>query len=379
MDARYADGRAAIMHRARVEIGAGVLGFETAGGRHAWAYNELQRADDHNGEIILKRVPDTGERLVLGLQAEAALKAAAPALFTPRAHGVESPALVGWLAGSALSIAAAFLIGVPLAAQPIARIMPPHYQQQIGVIARAQMEGMTEYCEGSEYADGVLTDLAFRLLRTSEAANQDLRSTIEVSIVTASFPNAFALPDNSIIVTSELITAAEHPDELAGVIAHEVAHLEHRHVMANVIRNIGAGVFFDIIFGGAGIGQAVAVASVNLAALRYNRADEADADAAALNYLDGAGIDPGALGRFFDRIAQLQPGAENIPTLLSSHPATAARAAAARARARSDRAPALSDADWQAVRSACGGQPAPEPGAVPAKPSSTPPPKPKPL
>lgn len=372
MDARYADGRAAITTPASFEIGAHALSIETSGGRFTWAYSELRRADDGNGEIMLKRAPDTGERLIIADGAAAsALRAAAPALFTPRALGVESPALVGGLTGAAVSLAAAFLIGVPLAAEPLARVMPAQYQQQIGTIARAQVEGMSDVCEGSEQANNLLTDLAFRFLHASHSPNLALRDSLEVTIVSAPFPNAFALPDNSVIITDQLIAAAEHPDEIAGVLAHEVAHIDHHHVMANVIRNVGAGVFFDIVFGGAGLGQAAAIASVNLAALRYSRGDETEADDAALDYLDAAGIDPGALAQFFDRMADLtgEPTQGDIPTLLSTHPATAERAAAARARARPGQAPSLSADEWRTIRSACGGNP----GDIPGKPGPPPP------
>jgi predicted Zn-dependent protease len=126
--------------------------------------------------------------------------------------------------------------------------------------------------------------------------------------------------------------------------------------MTNVIRQMGAGIFFDIVFGGSGAGQAIAVASVNLASLRYSRGDEEEADARGLDYLDAAGIDSGGLARLFDRFGKVEhEGAEQIPTLLSSHPATPARAAAARARSRQGLQPSLNERDWRVVRQACGG------------------------
>lgn len=380
MDALYADGRAAVTKPVRFEIGADALAVETESGRLAWPYAELRRADDGNGRIVLRRHPDNGERLILAQDLADALKAAAPALFTPRAQGVEGPMVAGGLAAAALSIAVAFLIGVPLAAEPLARVMPERYQMQLAGIARSQVEGLTEYCENSGEAEYALDDLVIRMIDASPSTEDDaFRDRVTVTLVQAPFPNAFALPDDSIIVTDQLIAAAEQPDEIAGVLAHELAHITHRHVMANVIRNVGAGIFFDVIFGGAGVGQAVAIASVNLASLGYSRADEAEADRAALDYLDAAGINPAALAQFFDRIAQISgEQTASIPTMLSSHPATAERAAAARTRAHPGRGPALSAADWQAVRMACGATPEAQPAQpVPApsvKPGAAPPP-----
>jgi predicted Zn-dependent protease len=127
--------------------------------------------------------------------------------------------------------------------------------------------------------------------------------------------------------------------------------------MKNVIRQIGAGIFFDVVFGGAGAGQAIAIASVNLAGLRYTRGDETDADARGLDYLDAAGVSTAGIATMFARIEahEEEAGVSDIPTMLSSHPATGERAVAARTRARDGLAPSLSDRDWRIVRQACGG------------------------
>lgn len=354
MHARYADGRHAVTQDAEVETGADALAVRTPAGDQVWSYAELARGDDGNGHIILKRKPDTGERLILDAGAEGALKLAAPNLFKPRAHGVEGPIVLASVVGSAWALAAAFLLGIPFMARPIADIMPPVYRAQIADVSWSQVNAMTQYCEDSDEAAAVLNAMAYRLM---DASGVPQRDDIWISVVDAPFPNAFALPDNSIIVTDDLIAMAESPDELTGVIAHEVAHIEHNHVMSGVVRQMGAGIFFDIVFGGAGAGQAIAIASVNLAGLRYTRGDEEDADARGLEYLDAARVDAGGLARMFQRLEAMQQeaGLSEIPAILSTHPASAARAAAAQARSRPGLEPSLSDADWQVVRRACGG------------------------
>lgn len=372
MRARYADGRAAITREVDCALSPEGVIFSAGGIDHSWPYIELARADDGNGGIILRRVPDTGERLYLPAGAETELRAVGPRLCTPRAQGVERPRTVVAVVAAAWSLAAAFLIGVPMAAAPIASVLPSRYRTQLADISWSQVDAIGQYCDDSDDASRVLNELAYRIM---EASNVPQRDSIWITIVDAPFPNAFALPDNSIIVTDDLIALADHPDELTGVIAHEIAHIEHNHVLTNVIRQIGAGIFFDVVFGGAGAGQAVAIASVNLAGLRYSRGDEADADRRGLDYLDAARVDAGGLARLFDRLSHEQGG--DIPTLISSHPATAARAAAARARARPGLAPSLGMGDWRIVQSACAGTPDPVPPAeVPSAPSPAPPAKP---
>lgn len=373
MRARYADGRIAATREVECAITPEGVLISTGAENLIWPYDDLERADDGNGAIILRRRPDTGERLTLDpAEADPALRAAAPALYRPQALGVERPRTVIAVAAAAWSLATAFLVGVPLAAAPIAAALPERYRTQIADISWSQVDAVGAYCDDSDEASRILNGVADRMMA---AAHVPQRDSVWITLVDAPFPNAFALPDNSIIVTDDLIALADDPDEVTGVIAHEIAHIEHNHIMTNIIRQVGAGIFFDVVFGGAGAGQAIAIASVNLAGLRYSRSDEADADARGLDYLDAAGIDPGALARLFDRLAE--QGGGDVPVLISSHPATAARAAAARARARSGLAPSLTDVEWRIVRSACGGSARPAaPEQAPAAPAPAPAPAP---
>jgi beta-barrel assembly-enhancing protease len=359
MQARYADGRVALTTEIVCELGVEALSFELGGEEQVWPYKQLARADDNNRSLVLKRKPDTGERVSFDLAAKPELRRAAPNLFRARARGIESLATFGAIFVSAWLLAGVFLVGVPMAAGPIADIVPSRYRERVALIAWSQIEEAMGRCDDSyegEEAEYILYDLAQRMML---AANVPQRDQVQVLIYDPytefPFPNAFALPDNTIVVTSDLIALAEHPDEIAGVLAHEIAHIEHNHVMKNVIRNVGAGIFVDVVFGGGGAGQAIALASVNLASLGYSREDEADADSRALAYLSGAYIDAGGFGRMFERLekAAKNLGIGDIPLLLSSHPASRARAEAARAHAQAGLAPSLNQEDWLMVRSAC--------------------------
>lgn len=373
MQARYADGRAAIFTSVEVQLTPEALVITHGESRIAWDYADLARSDDKNGYIVLRhRKPDTGERLMLGDWYADDLNAVAPHLLKPRAQGAEGRLTVGGLVVLAWSLAGAFLIGIPYAADPMARAMPERYRTQIADISWSQVESFTRQCDDADEATQILNAVAYRIMERSDVPNRD---EIWITIADAGFPNAFALPDNSIIVTDELIGMAEQPDELIGVLAHEIAHIEHNHIMKNVIRQIGAGIFFDVVFGGAGAGQAIAIASVNLAGLRYSRGDESDADSRGMDYLDAAGISTGGIARMFDRFEDYaaDEGAGNIPTMLSTHPASRERAVAARARAREGLAPSMDEREWRIVQQACGGgdaaaeeEPAAEPTPSPS-------------
>lgn len=380
LPARYADGQTALSQAIECEIQGGGIHF-IVGGRHVlWRYVDILRVDDGNGDISFRRTPDSGERLSFGYTAQRPLQEAAPHLFTQRALGVEAPVVPITLAAIAFSLAATFLVGAPYLAGPAADALPPAYREQLSDIAWSQVNMMAPYCDESDEASRALNAMAHRMMTAADVSQRD---DIWITIVDTPLPNAFALPDQSIIVTSGLIALTEHPDELTGVIAHEIAHIESNHVIKNIVRNIGAGIFFDVVFGGAGVGQAIAIASVNLAGLRYSRGYEAEADALGLDYLDAGGIDTGGLARLFDRLRTEGADGGELPAILSSHPPTPQRAEIARARSRPGLAPSLTDVEWASVRTACAAAPAAEPSAennlppspAPEPPQTSPPPR----
>src|SRR5499426_3779733 len=149
--------------------------------------------------------------------------------------------------------------------------------------------------------------------------------------------NAFAGPAGYIYVHTQTILAARNASELAGVIAHEIGHVQRRHIANNYNRQrntqIGyrAAVLAAALFGG---GPAAAAASVGggLAATAYlnsfGRDAEMEADSFAVDTMPRAGYDPNGLVTFFET---LQRESGDHSDFLSSHPATADRAEAARA------------------------------------------------
>lgn len=151
--------------------------------------------------------------------------------------------------------------------------------------------------------------------------------------------NAFAAPAGHVYIHTQTILAASNASELAGVIAHEIGHVALRHIAANYNRqrNTGIGyraaVLAAAVFGGGAAATAAqlggglaAVAFIN----SFGREAELEADAFAVDTLPRAGYDPNGLVTFFQKLESESGG--RPADFLSSHPATADRAAAARAR-----------------------------------------------
>jgi len=134
--------------------------------------------------------------------------------------------------------------------------------------------------------------------------------------------NAFAAPGGVVVVYSGLIRAAGSSEELAGVLAHEVAHAELRHTLRGVVKSLGLRALVALVLGDIS-GSVFADAATRLTELRFSRDAEREADAEGLQRLVAARIDPAGMIRFYEKLAaeqRLSP-----PPILSTHPATGER------------------------------------------------------
>ena len=161
--------------------------------------------------------------------------------------------------------------------------------------------------------------------------------------------NAFALPGGYIGVHTGLLDATRSEDELAGVIAHEIAHVTQRHIARAIHANsrqsilttalmLGA-MILGVAGGDADVVQgAIAVAQGTAAQQQVNftRSNEYEADRIGIGALAEAGFDPHGMASFFEVMSRMQPGTPEtrMPEFLRTHPVTTARIAEARSRAR---------------------------------------------
>lgn len=159
--------------------------------------------------------------------------------------------------------------------------------------------------------------------------------------------NAFAMPGGFVAVNYGTILASADESQLAGVMAHEIAHVTQRHV-ARSLEARGhqsittmATILAAILIGAVGGGEAAEggiAAAEGLAAQRqinFTRADEEEADRVGIGYLAHAGFDPYGLPQFFETLSRTTAGLEmsQIPPMLQDHPVTSDRIAEGRARA----------------------------------------------
>lgn len=151
--------------------------------------------------------------------------------------------------------------------------------------------------------------------------------TYHFKIVDTDEVNAFALPGGWLYVNRGLITTAENESELAGVIAHEIGHVDRKHGARAISREFGAAVILDATLGGENASvrrqvlRQVAALSKGMGQLKYGRDAEREADRFAVESTYAAGIDPEGTATFFQKLVAMQkkePG--QLQKMFSTHP-----------------------------------------------------------
>jgi predicted Zn-dependent protease len=138
--------------------------------------------------------------------------------------------------------------------------------------------------------------------------------------------NAFCIPGGYIYVYTGLIKFLNNEAALTGVIAHEIAHAERRHMTQRLTSYYGVSLVLGIVLGSnpSDLGQIAANLFVGLGFLANSRADEEEADNYSIKYLTGSKYYPGAITFFFDKIKEEQKKSGTTPgdldRLLATHP-----------------------------------------------------------
>ncbi len=161
------------------------------------------------------------------------------------------------------------------------------------------------------------------------ARNSDLKIPLSVKVIDSPEINAFALPGGFLYVDTGLLLAADEEDQVAGVMAHEIAHVAARHWASTMTKaTVAQYAMLPLLFipMSYGLYYGIVEAYMNgvpLAFLKFTRGDEAEADYLGIQYMYKAGYDPNAYVAFFSKVIEEErrsPG--SIPAVFASHPPT---------------------------------------------------------
>lgn len=171
---------------------------------------------------------------------------------------------------------------------------------------------------GTLVGNKMLTAPLDSLLSILCQANGMKRDKVTLYLIRSDEVNAHACPGNRLLVHTALIESCRNAEELCGVLAHELAHIQCGHIMQKLAKEMGTTAMVALIGGNSGT-EALAEIMRILSSTAYDRTLEREADRLAVRYLLCAGIDPRPFGEFLERLAE----EENRPSLtewISTHP-----------------------------------------------------------
>ncbi|MCC8978284.1 M48 family metallopeptidase [Bradyrhizobium acaciae] len=318
-----------------------------------WAFHDIRRADSPSGLLRLSCLTAPSlARLEIrdpALIAELVARCATLEADLPNRKGVV--AIVGWSVAAAVSIVLVVLFGVPLAAERLTPLVPDSFERRIGDVAEAQVKVLFDGKPCSNAAG----QAAFAKLvgKLRESAGFD--NSVQSDVLATPMPNAFALPGGKVFLFDGLLEKAENPDEIAGVLAHELGHLRHRDSMRELIHNGGTSFLIGLLFGDVTGSGALIFASRSLVTSSYSRDAETNADTFAIETMHKLGRPAKPMGELMFRVTGKEGGKGF--SLISSHPLTEDRLARmdkADAGNKPNGQPLLSSAEWQALKGICG-------------------------
>jgi len=225
--------------------------------------------------------------------------------------------------------------------------IPVEWEQAIGESARREfLAGQTVVKEGLAVA--AVQEITKRL--TDQI--QENPYQFEVTVVRSDIVNAFALPGGYVVVFTGLLKKAESPEEVAGVLGHELNHVLLRHGLERTVKTLGLGAVVSILVGDqSGLIGLAKQLGLELVTLKFGREQETEADLSGLRLLHRAKISPAGMIRFFERLSE----SDKLQVeMLSTHPMSAARAERLKVEAASlpHQEPEPFTFEWNAVQEA---------------------------
>jgi predicted Zn-dependent protease len=349
--ARFSDGKSAESRDVLVTLSDRGVMIERPGEPDPliWPFGALSSAEplsSYSIDALLAYSYQPGASLFVADTAFARRLAEAAPHLTARAQRLRVAKPWFYAASVTALVAAGIWMAGLSPSRAIARMLPDSAREALGdqVLASMTKNRATCTAPAGVAALDALTD------KLSKAAGGTTR--FKVVVVDWELLNAFATPGERIVLTRGLIEKAKSPDEVAGVLAHEMGHGLEMHPETGIVRSIGLAAGAELLLGGSGGG--LANIGLLLTQLSYSRDAEREADEQALQLLKIAGVSPQGLIDFFDRVLEIEnKEGGGGPGVLRSHPQTQERRSRVAAAQTYATVPALDADAWAALKSVC--------------------------
>jgi predicted Zn-dependent protease len=355
----YLDGRTAARQPATVRLLREGLEITTAAaGIRLWSYRELRQTQGFYAgeEVRLERGGELPETLLIADPAflESLHEAAAHVglrFHDPRRRAARVRWTIVAGVGVLAATAAIYLWGIPLAAALVTPHVPVAWEEAVGRSAVGVLAPPERRCEDPAVGAAV-SAITARL-----AAGSPSPYTIRIYVVNRPVVNAVAVPGGYVMIFRGLLERTRTPEELAGVMAHELQHVLLRHTTRAVVQDVGTGLLLMALTGDMTGPLAYGLETARaLGELRYSRRAEDEADREGMKMLLAARVDPAGMIAFFETIRKEEGDQPKALEYLSSHPMPAERIARLKALAASSREPTeplLPGQDWPTLTKRC--------------------------
>ncbi len=258
---------------------------------------------------------------------------------TPQARRKRRLAALGTFLAVSIGL---FFLAIPFLSGFVSRFVPASVEATVGSQMIDELSKETDFCQESEGLQ------ALDILVEALAAQTDGTYEFRVYVADQELLNAFAAPGGHIVLYRSIVEEAGSAEEIAGVLAHEMAHVTNGHPARGMVEAMGYGVFRLFTVDDSMGAELVKSTVVN----HYSREDELDADRSGVELLNAANMDSRGLLAFFDRLSDRGQEIPGALEFLSTHPSGETRKNALENYV-SEAKPVLTDAQWKALRTVC--------------------------
>ncbi|MBS0169209.1 MAG: M48 family metallopeptidase [Nitrospira sp.] len=358
--AQYLDGRTAMRHPVTLIVTPGALRIVMAdGSSRQWPYDQIRQTQGayHGEPVRLEFGPEPCEALVVATPAVLTdIHATAPGVARHLHNPTKRKARLCWTFGAALGVV--FILiglyrwGIPGLASAIAPYVPVSWEESLGHQVVDRLAPKAQQCRDPERLQKL-----DRIAQTLAATRPAAPYRITLSVIDNPGINAFAAPGGQVILLRGLLERTSSPEELAGVLAHELQHVYQRHTTKAILEQTTGTLLLTAISGDLSGGLAWGLEGARtVGALHYSRSHEREADMEGLRMMQAAHVNPAAMVAMYERMQHDDPDHPEPPEFLSTHPDMKERVTTLVAMA--DPSPAesqqlLPEENWTDIRSLC--------------------------
>lgn len=349
----YFDGRTNRKRSVTLRLGAALDIVENEAVVEVWPLADVRRADGPSGLLRLRCVSalPLARLEIVDVATQAAVTSACASLDVDRHGPAQTWRIVFWSAAAVCSILLLSIYGIPLAADRLAPLLPPSFERRIGEAVDPQIRLIfgNKICTGAE-GRAALTALVEKLRQAG-----GIEIPLEAQVLSTPIPNAIALPGGRVYLMDGLLQKAQSPDEIAGVLAHELGHVHHRDNLRLMIQTGGTSFLIGLLFGDVTGAGAVIFVGRSVLDASYSREAERSADAFATEVMHKLGRSSKPMGELLFRVTGAEKG--KTISILANHPLTEDRLATMTTADRPNTgAEILSEREWRALKNICKAQ-----------------------